>query len=280
MVKGLRFYGWLAVLILVIFVTVSEDVNAEDTGETLYAVEGNALRWVLDGFPDDSRSTEVISIRLVRKTEGIDPLDFGLSPLVDDQGNEFPRELVVVRTPYDSAWQTWDFTYAQNRLLASKDGFAEVELGIHYRFPVRAGTYRGRLFSKHGDDIPLTIVVGHYTEVSATPQEVALVVSSGPGLYEVKNPVKVAICANHGDWVLKLTSTGLLYQDDQDLLVEPIELFVVQEQLVALNDMPLVFGTSFGWGAELDLIIQAKVGWEHPAGSYQGKILIDVFVNE
>lgn len=276
MVKGLRVCGWLVFVLLIVFF-VDGFVYA---GNTLYSVDGDMLRWVLDGYPDDSRPIEVITVHLVRDAESLEPLNYGLSSLVDDQGNEFPRELVVVRTPYDSAWQTWDFAYSQNQLLASTNEFAEIELGVQYTFPVRAGTYRGRLYSKHGDDIPLTIVVGRCTEVNVEPREVSLDVSSGPGLYKVTDSIKVTVCANHGDWVLKLTSAGLFYQDDQNLMVEPIELFVVQDQLVALNDMPPVLGTMFGSGAELDLTIQAKVGWEHPAGSYQGKIRIDVFENE
>lgn len=278
----LNSYEFVLFFVLILLFTMSGIGFAE---ESLYVVEDKPISWILDGLPSDSDHMEIRTIQLARSVESSVALDFELSDLIDEQGNIFPREMVMIQTPYDSAWETWDSPFSQKRMLTSADHSAETTIGVKYSTPIRAGNYTGWLYSKHGDDIPLQITVPPYTEITVYPQEVSIDLNGGPGLYKAEESVTVEIRANHGAWNVNLSSAGLFYQDDQKddwkEFIESIQLFIEIEQdkpLVSLKDNVLIRGAEYGSSPTISFRVHARSGWEHPAGNYQGTI--DVYLSE
>lgn len=273
--KKLSFFSMLVFAAFILIFVFAGRVAAEGS---LYSVEGDAIQWELEGFPDESRPIEMRTIHLVRTTETTNPLDFSLSPLVDEQGNEFPRDMLVIQTPYDSAKQMYNSRYAQKRMLASVDTHAEIQVGLQYNSEVLAGTYRGRLHSEHGDDIPIVIIVGRCTKVTVEPRELYINACEGPKVYTAEKSVIVTVRTNHRDWVVDLSSPGLFYEGDLTSTLEPLELFVIEEEgkPISLNELSPLRGAHHGRCAVFTFKIQIETGWEHPAGSYAGFIYVDV----
>ena len=282
-------------LVLILFaVLIVLLVPTLTAAEMLFYVEGEELTWILEGLPDSTRKADFRSIQVVRGSDDRVPLVFQLSDIEDDYGNKFPRELIVLKTHYDSAEQSWDRASSARRMLAAKDEYADLEIGVYYHTPVPAGVYRGELYIKGGESIPLEIAVGRYTDIRIDPGEIKMEISGGPGVYKVENPVTVNISANHQHWVLTLGSAGLFYLDDEESsrrsilnrpresMVEPLELFIVHEEnAISATELPQIVGTNHGWrGTSIDFFIQTTVGWEHKAGNYAGVIQVDVELQE
>lgn len=259
------------------------------TAEGLFAFESEKLTWVFEGLPDQARGGNFLAMRVQRKHEANLPLDVTLSPLIDEYGNEFPRELVVIKTPYDSAEQSWSGTVSSKRLLAASDDYVDLEIGVYYHAAVPAGIYRGELFAEYAESVPIEIIVGRYTYVIVDPPEIKLEVSSGPGTYTAEDLVQVEVVANHPEWVLRLSSAGLFYLDEEqsgrnsvldrlkEPVVDPLELFIIHEnQQVSLYEAPLLSGIDYEWSSIFEFKIQTEVGWEHKAGKYAGVIQVDV----
>lgn len=276
------------VTVLAVFMLLGSVQSAYAYEGSSYWVDGEPLQWELEGVPDSSRPVDYVEFRLVRITEDAEPLMFTLSELVDDQGNEFPRALLLIDTLYDSANQTWNSETSQVKLMASEHDIANLKIGLHYREKVPAGIYRGSLYSDQGDDIPIEIVVNRYTTVFVNEREVSMDLPS-PGVW-VTDPVVVQVGANHGEWTLKLFSSGLFPQVENTSFLSSL-LEESQErplELVALVDdktFPLGEGFRFsGSGSGGDSIfrfrIQTETGLEHKAGHYAGVIQIDVEVDE
>lgn len=285
MSKGLRLLSWLAPALMIVSLAFSSLAAAEE--QSHYFVEEEMIRLVLDGFPDDHRQ-EFVDFRLVRTAESTGPLDFSLSDLVDGEGRLFPRQMVMIKTPYDSKLQKTGLSFNQIRFLAGGDEYAELKMAVLYNEEIRAGTYRGKLHSPQGKDIPVEIIVNRYTEIRVEPREISLQIP-GPGLYQAKEPIEVTVWANHGDWVINLTCSGLFYQEDAEveagwLDAKParpsLQLSVVGEERQILSEMAPVLGSEYGWGTTFNLKVQTKAGWEHRAGDYAGVIKIDVSIQE
>lgn len=277
-------------VLLLIAVVLGEAAQSQD----VYRVDGGPLRWVLEGQPSPSNLAQYVEFRLIR--EGAEPVDlnFSLSALVDDLHNEFPRELLALRTPYDSEEQQWDLIPTEKCLLAAADEFADLQLGVYYTETVAAGTYTGSLRSDAGGEIPLEIVVKPFTAVVIDTAQIKLEALGGPGIYRISEPIQVCVRANHSNWVARFSSPGLLPVDDLASVSRPLASWEQSSERTAVP-VPLLFidlssdqeaesgsevlqvtGAEYGWQAIIEFTIQARVGWEHPAGEYVGVIRVDL----
>ncbi len=215
MSRKFKSWRWLVLFAILACAALFNSAAAEEGSS--YSIEGEVIRLVLDGFPNEHRR-EIADFRLFRTTENTEPpLKFSLSDLVDEDGRLFPpRAMVFLTTPYDSNLQKTTTSFNQTLLLASEDEYADLQLVALYNEEIRAGTYRGgRLISPpQGRDIPVEIAVNRYTQIAVEPQQIELQIP-GPGLYQAKEPVEVTVWANHGDWVINLLSSGLFYQEEK-----------------------------------------------------------------
>lgn len=276
----LLFFAMLLLFSSAMCVSASENVS--------YSVEGDSVCWVLDGSPSVSRPINFVEIRLLRDAESAHSVSFSLSELVDDQGNEFPRDLLVVETPYDSDLQTWGSIHSERMLLASEDAYADIRIGLHYKSDVRAGTYRGYLYSGQGDRIPIEITVNRYTFVAAEPQKIALDIPS-PGTW-ITEPIHVKVGANHEDWVVSLSSAGLFLEEDtktsfrsplEEPQGQPLELMaVIDDEVFPLIEIRQFCGSEYVSGGVFSFKIQTETGLQHKAGHYTGLIQVDVRIND
>ncbi|HBN96012.1 MAG TPA: hypothetical protein DDZ66_06910 [Firmicutes bacterium] len=281
--RGLSFFTVVIMLVLIGNVVAREE-------QTLYVVEGDAIRLDVEGFATLEPPGEpelAPRLTLVRTGEGDDTaLYYSLSSLMDEFGNEFPREMVVVMAPSDSEWQafsfkdgTWRSSDSQICFLTSQQSRSEVFISLRGEVKVRAGTYRGMLTSTYGPDIPIEIAVGPYTVVSGNPQNMHIAVDRGPGWYDA-DALQVEVEANHGDWVIIISSDGLFYQGDQYKDVPPMQLYVKSDELVPLSKPYEIRGNANGWGTVLTIELKTESSWKHPAGVYKGTILVDVHANK
>ncbi len=276
---------WLVLFAILACAALFNSAAAEEGSS--YSVEGEIIRLVLDGFPNEQRR-ELADFRLYRTTKNTEPLKFSLSDLVDEDGRLFPRAMVFLTTPYDSNLQKITTSFNQTLLLASEDEYADLQLVALYNEEIRAGTYRGRLISPQGRDIPVEIAVNRYTQIAVEPQQIELQIP-GPGLYQAKEPVEVTVWANHGDWVINLLSSGLFYQEekaiklgrsDREPVKPPLQLSLVGEKRQCLSEAVSVLGSEYGWGTTLSFRVETEAGWEHRAGNYAGVIKIEVSIQE
>ena len=278
-----RFFA-CAVLVLLLNLILPMVASA---GESFHW-EGEELSWVMQGIPDKARVADFRTIVLKRGSDSGEPLYFQLSDLEDGAGNKFPRELIVVRTPYDSAEQRWDRSFSSKRLLAAKDEYVELEIGVYYHELVPAGNYIGKLYTDDGSSIPLEITVDCFTKVGIDPPEIKLEIDSGPGVYISDESVTVTVLANHEKWVMTLFSDGLFYEDEEEALrrsifarsreleIEPLTVFIVRDNKVIPLSSPLEVRADDCAGGHFNFKIQTEVGWEHKAGKYVGVIQVDL----
>lgn len=251
-----------------------------------FVIEGGPLQWVLEGKPSSSRPVEYVGLRLIRVGEERRSLYFRLSELHDDQGNEFPLDLIVLRTPYDSDEQRWENVLSERCLLAADDDYVDLKLGVRYSEVVVAGTYRGSLLSDAGEEVPLEVVVQPFTDVTLGPATIRLDALAGPGLYRAAEPAQISVRANHVNWIVNVNSGGLFRIDDQNRVAvqsEFIPLFFVEVR--AANEPSgrenlRLQGEDYGREALITFEVQAYVGWGHPAGTYGGVINVDVEVGD
>ncbi len=280
--KKLQFPYWKMLMAILLFFAFT---GVCASGNTLYSVTGDSLRWVLDGFPGDFRPVELLEFRVERNSEGTESFDFSLSDLVNEDGHKFPRDLIVVQTPYDSARKSLNSVYSKELLLAPGDDYADIKIGLHYRDEVWAGTYTGYLHSGQGDKIPVEIVVNRYTAVNVAPSLITMDIPQ-PGTWEAPERVVVTVGANHGDWVVRLSSKGLFYVDDKknvigSSLAEPqvgqLELMVVVgEETFVLSEIPIDFGTTYRSDGLFSFKIKTETDLGHKAGTYRGIVQVDV----
>lgn len=254
-------------------------------------VEDGPLAVELDGEPSCSRPAEYVGFRLHREGDAGQPLYFSLSEMVDELGNTFPRDLIVLRTPYDSDELRWESVFAEHLLLGAEDGYVDLNLGVHYTELIPAGTYEGQLHSGTGEVVPLRIVVGPFTKVVVDPPLVTIDANAGPGIYKANQSVQVTVQANHNNWILRLSSEGLFFQDENRAvkrhLNEPEEtvrpvplLFAEPYSEGGQSEILQIGGSDYPSGAILEFEIHAHVGWEHRAGQYMGVVKVDVFIEE
>lgn len=277
MKKSLTLRSWLIALVVLLSFTSAPSARAS----------GEPICWVLEGIPGSSRPVDYVEFQLVRSTEDAEPLMFTLSELVDDRGNEFPRNLLLIHTPYDSASQTWNSETSQTKLMASEHDYASLTIGLHYREKVPAGIYRGSLYSEQGVHIPIEIVVNRYTTAFVDKNEIVMEIPS-PGVW-VSDPVIVKVGANHGNWTVHLFSTGLFPQVENTSFLsslgepqaEPLELMaLVDGKAFPLSEGYRLSGSGSGGDSDLCFKIQTETGLGHKAGYYAGIIQIDVEVDE
>lgn len=145
MSRKFKSWRWLVLFAILACAALFNSAAAEEGSS--YSIEGEVIRLVLDGFPNEHRR-EIADFRLFRTTENTEPLKFSLSDLVDEDGRLFPpRAMVFLTTPYDSNLQKTTTSFNQTLLLASEDEYADLQLVALYNEEIRAGTYRGRLIS-------------------------------------------------------------------------------------------------------------------------------------
>lgn len=257
-----------------------------------FIIEGGPLHWVLDGSPHSGRSAEYKELQIIRVGEEDIPLEFTLSDLEDDSGNKFPRELVVLDSPYYFAEQTWPSRYTQHSVLDRDHQQGTVRVGVSYGEMVRAGTYRGYLYPTMGEPIAVSIEVPRFTDVFIYPRELTIEADAGPNMYEANETVEIVVTANNSDWKVSLHSEGLFYQvpeKDRPKLwqevskanVKPVPLFFcrVDETEHVVPELQLL-GVEYGGGTVVKFKVLAETDWEHPAGTYKGVIQVNVNIPE
>lgn len=280
----------LTMALVAVVLLLGEACPAQET----YSVEHTPLQVVLSGEPSPTRPAEYVQFRLRRNEGEGQSLYFSLSDLEDSSGNKFPRELIVLKTPYDSRELRWAFRNEQQLLLHAEDDYIDLELGVYYHELVPAGTYRGSLYSEFGGKISLEIEVAPFTNVAVYPSLVTVAANEGPGIYKASEPVQVRMWANHSDWLVEISSGGLFYQSQRERDEEDRQL--VHPSDVKIDPVPLLFsnqvapeerhqslsfrGSEYGSGAILEFEIWAQIGWEHPAGHYSGVVTVDVEIEE
>ncbi|HPT84255.1 MAG TPA: hypothetical protein PLM25_10210 [Limnochordia bacterium] len=252
-------------------------------------VDGGPVSFTVRGFTDLDGPGEQVPTHWLTFTRTAEDDDTVLYYSLIDLTEGFPRDMVVVQTPYDSDWQAftegsdrWRWSSdAQICFLAAGDKQSHVQIGLRGNVKLRAGTYSGTLSASHGPDIPVEITVLPYTLVTTSPQEIQLTLEQGPGWYTIP-PLEIQVEANHGDWVLAIASDGLHYQGDKYENVPPLELYLVKpvdepEKLVPLSEGPQEITRSvYGWGTTLSIDLQTESTWKHPAGVYKGTVFVYV----
>jgi len=131
--------------------------------------------------------------------------------------------------------------------------------------------------------IDLQIKVGsHVAILAVTPSQITIEATNGPGRYFAKVPVEVQIEYNNPNWEVLLSTEGAFYADNHEMKVSPREL------MVAINDREAEYesfehdsGTLGIWlepesfvGGIATLHLAADIGFQHRAGSYDGKISV------
>ncbi|HHY15988.1 MAG TPA: hypothetical protein GX521_07930, partial [Firmicutes bacterium] len=122
MSRKFKSWRWLVLFAILACAALFNSAAAEEGSS--YSIEGEVIRLVLDGFPNEHRR-EIADFRLFRTTENTEPLKFSLSDLVDEDGRLFPRAMVFLTTPYDSNLQKITTSFNQTLLLASEDEYAD-----------------------------------------------------------------------------------------------------------------------------------------------------------
>jgi hypothetical protein len=272
-------------LVAIFLVAAALLVGGSSSAHGSYKVEGGHLTLVLSGQPSEHRH---VKFHLVREGTTNEHIYFSLSDVKDNQGNQFPRDLIRLSTDYDSEELSWDNEYSKHCLLQGGDSDVELELGVYYAKAIPAGTYTGYLYSGVGDDIPLEIVVKAFTDIVVNPEWVAIEALSGPGSYKAKEPVEVIVTANHTNWVVTISSQGLIFQDsqkedwqssEQQIIPVPISFVDPHEENIRRESLQFM-GGDYGGDGVIQFEIEAQIGWEHPAGTYVGVVSVDVNTSE
>lgn len=252
-------------------------------------VDGGPVSFTVRGFADLQESVEQMPIHWLTLTSTAEDDGTALYYSLTDLSEGFPRDMVVVKTPYDSNWQAfaegsdrWRWSSdAQICLLAAGDRQSQVQIALRGDVTLRAGTYSAVLSASNGPDIPIEITVLPYTVVTSGTQEIQLSLDRGPGWYAIP-PLEIQVEANHGNWVVALASDGLHYQGDRYENVPPLELFLVKsvkeaEELVPLSEGPQEIARSvYGWGTTFSVNLQTESTWSHAAGTYKGTVFVYV----
>jgi hypothetical protein len=282
---GCRSLSLVTMLVLLVSTFTGSVLGRE---QPLYVVGGDDIQIYVEGFaivepPNDPETAPMFT--LTRTAEDDTPIYFSLSSLEDD-GNAFPREMVVVKNAQDSEWQAfasseghWNSYDSEICLLPSGQSHSEVFVALRGEVGVRAGTYEGMISSPHGPSVPIQITVGRHTMVSGNPQDMYIAVGQGPGWYDA-DPLQLVVAANHGDWVVTISSEGLFYQDDQYQDVLPMMLYIKSDERVPLTEPYQINGHIYNWGVVMEIELQTEATWKHPAGDYQGTVFFDVHLNE
>ena len=276
MERRLGFYSWVLVLMLLVF---STHLVSAGTPNALYRVESDHLQLIAAETWVETEILNLGVLRIVRTEESVIPLDFRLGTIVSAEGVEFPRERIMVRTPYDSAWLNWRSPFDQVRFLAATDQFAELELRIQAGPLLQAGLYRGVLTSEHGEPVHFEILVPQFTEIHVEPNELNMAIPGAPGFHLVPETIQVTVRANHNRWVLSLQSAGLFSVDHSE--AEPLELLFQEEtDFVSLGQGLTLYGKNYGWGTILDFTVGVEVSLQNPAGNYVGMIQAAIYLED
>ena len=134
-------------------------------------VDGGPVSFTVRGFADLQESVEQMPIHWLTLTRTAEDDGTALYYSLTDLSEGFPRDMVVVKTPYDSNWQAfaegsdrWRWSSdAQICLLAAGDRQSQVQIALRGDVTLRAGTYSAVLSASNGPDIPIEITVLPYT---------------------------------------------------------------------------------------------------------------------
>ncbi len=255
--------------------------------QALYEVVGAPIFHQVDGFetlepPGDTSLAPALT--LTRTTDDNDTaVYFSLSSIEDEYGNEFPRDMLLVKTWYDSDWKAftsqsgrWMSFDEQVLLLKAGETSSEIHFALRGTVDAWAGTYKGSLSSDKGPDIPIEIVVENSIVVVVDPEKMSVAVDHGPGQYKLA-PVEVTITAN-GDWEIVLSSSGLLYTGKVYNDVSPLELFYLfdSDEMTSLKEGHTITGSGSSI-TTLSLALRTETISQYPAGIYEGAIIVSVY---
>ncbi|NLL48356.1 MAG: hypothetical protein GX249_07210 [Firmicutes bacterium] len=281
MVKIPRRYPWLALATLIVLFSMwSAAIRAQGI---LYQVEGEQVH--LEVERSASLGTEKVGstamFTLTRSTDDDTALYYSLSELLNESGDVFPRDMLVVKTPYDPDWQAFTSTYGlwnsfddQICLLDAREDSSDICLGLKGEVDAWAGTYQGRLYSDEGPDIFIELVVPTYTIATLSPDTIHVVLDHGPDWYEL-GPFDIWVGANHKNWIATLYSEGLIYQGDKYSNVPPLELYLPGED-VPLSEGYVITGNGEHVEHFFTIEMVTEAGWQHPAGDYRGTLFVEV----
>ena len=96
-------------LVAIFLVAAALLVGGSSSAHGSYKVEGGHLTLVLSGQPSEHRH---VKFHLVREGTTNEHIYFSLSDVKDNQGNQFPRDLIRLSTDYDSEELSWDNEYS------------------------------------------------------------------------------------------------------------------------------------------------------------------------
>lgn len=286
MVRVPRCHLWAVSAILIMLFFIGNGWTRAD--EVSYAVEGDLVRLYVGGslMEEASGVVSTSSFTLARIIKDETALYYSLSDLVNESGDAFPRDMLVVKTPNDSDWRAFTSQYGrwssfddQICLLPAGASSAEIHVGLKGDADVWAGTYRGQLRSENGPDIDIEVVVPRSTIVRLNRDVIHAAVDRGPGRYEFE--LQVWIDANHADWFVTLHSEGLTYQGDEYKDVPSLQLYLPGVEIPLSKEGYIIRSSeSGGRSLVLELKLETRVGWEHAAGRYEGTIVVNVRGNE
>ncbi len=262
-------------------------IGATENSQPPYYISDVPIQLVVDGMSRTNSERAVQSswsFYVTREAEQGETLFYGLSTLEDREGNTFPREYILVQTPYDSAWQGFSSMGDRVPFLDGKERTAEIKIGVFCGARGRAGRYTGHFFSSEGAPIPIEVEVKPYTMVLIEPRVIHFDAQGGPGTYQADESVTVMIHANHGNWDLTMRTEGLFYQaqdnEGEDRIFSEIWIQTDgSDEAVCLGDGLRIIGSTYGWGISQTFTFWTTFGWEHPAGLYEGVISVDMLLD-
>ncbi|MEJ6951225.1 hypothetical protein [Natronospora cellulosivora (SeqCode)] len=196
-------------------------------------------------------------------------------------------EYLMVKTPYANHYQSMD-----QAVLFLENGDNQVEISIKFRIDRNIWRilsrlqdkkiYRLDLVSENGASITINLHVHIRSSFTVSPNEINIIADNGPGFYQAEEHVRIDIDMQNSNWNLLIEAKPLHYQDytgNNGLFIEKEDLYISidgSENFHSLAVPYQISGSNYGNKANIDLILETEIKWEHLAGNYLGEVIITI----
>ncbi len=246
-------------------------------------VDPDKLYWVL--YEPPGEHTEPITLSITREHNANNPVWFKMDYLISENGQIELSECLEVDTGYTST-STWQVISKKNHPIFLAQGAASNEVKIRPRAWGPPGEYTGILESPNSNIcIPVTIEIMPFANLMVTPEKISISADWGPRIYRANEMITVSVAANHPNWMVILSTTGLTYAGELKSGDSPTPPQITPELLDVIQvnhggdvisqhklSQPVIFRSNGNNAQTFMLWVDCTLGWQHIAGNYEGVI--------
>ena len=244
-------------------------------------VDPDMLYWVL--YEPPGEHTEPITLSITRDHNAKNPVLFKMDYLISENGKLELSECLEVYTGYTNTWQVIS---KKNHPIFLAQGAASNEVKIRPRAWGPPGEYTGILESPNSNIyIPVTIEIMPFANLMVNPEKISISADWGPGIYRTNEMISVSVAANHPNWEVILSTTGLTYVGELKSGDSPTPPQITPELLDVIQvnhdgdvisqhklSQPVIFHSNGINDQTFMLWVDCTLGWQHIAGNYEGVI--------